>query len=311
MRYPIFWNTSYQDQFETLLGELHAYLVDNDLIDRLEYVRVTGYSVETTEPSFYNSATLSLQSQLETNGIKFINNVPELHWTQTPCTWSQPPAGWNCRKYGQATKAFWDMWIGTFTDVPLAVTVRFPNDTSNPSYDYLLGYQNSLDDYFGLNGKTDVILNTAHQTQTCNMQTLRTKLAALSASTRKVGWGDIHCNSDPTQSSHCCVRLDLAREAVGVSTSGQRYYPVSFARYVTLGKGVWGVPANASANVWTWADCQLAPVQCANQSPACAVNCGPPSCNDTETCMIDCSDPDNENNCNQFELDRECEDDGM
>ena len=131
-----------EGNWDSLLNHLAEYLTlallpPNTLptrIDQIEYIRVTGYSVETTEPSFYNAATVALKPQLEDLGIAFLEAKPYLKWANSSC--AVVTEGRACRKYAIATKAFWDMWIAIFPNIPLAVTARFPAETSGPNYNY-------------------------------------------------------------------------------------------------------------------------------------------------------------------------------
>lgn len=288
VRYPIFWNEKYQSHFETFLTELASHIDTMGYTDHIEYIRVTGYSVGTTEPSFYNNATAELKPQLETLGMAFQGNKPYLRWANSAC--QIIPEGRACRKYAIATKAFWDMYIATFPNIPLAVTARFPEDVNGPNYNYYSGYNTGIANNFGLGSTTDVILNTAWQTKTCEMTTLRTSLSALQTSTLKVGFGDVHCTiAFANEDQQCCMKVDLAREGLGITGTGL-YSPRSLASYLTLGEDRWPNPADTA--VWTWADGQLGsftgstPTDC---DPACSLlTCG----GSGDTCTT--PDPDNE-----------------
>ncbi len=301
VHYPLFWNQTYQDEFEELLNALAGQLMLAPLPpapftgsygDRIEYIRVTGYSVETTEPSFYNTTTLALKPALEAAGITFVGNKPRLRWKNSAC----PIGDSGCRKYSQATTAFWDMWIAIFPNIPLAVTVRFNEDTTSPNYDYYLKYKQNIDDNFGLGSTTDVILNTAWQTKSCEMQTLRTNLAALQTANLKVGFGDVHCTFPiPTTDDKCCMQYDLAREGVGLTGSGG-YSPRSLASYLTVGSDRWGLPAGST--MWTWADGQLASY----------TGTGPTACTNLCQYVLDCTSPGDD--CTTMEENNE-RDDGV
>ncbi len=300
VHYPLFWNQTYQDEFEELLNHLAEYLTlapvpPNNFpsrIDQIEYIRVTGYGVETTEPSFYNTTTLALKPALQAAGITFVGIKPRLHWKTSYC----PIGDSGCRKYSQATTAFWDMWIAIFPNVPLAVTVRFNEDTTSPNYNYYQGYKNNIDNNFGLGSTTDVILNTAWQTKSCEMQTLRTNLAALQTANLKVGFGDVHCTFPiPTTDDKCCMQYDLAREGIGLTGSGG-YSPRSLASYLTLGSNRWGLPAGSV--MWTWADGQLASY----------TGTGPDTCASTCEYVLDCGNPNDD--CTSMEENNE-RDDGV
>ncbi len=122
VKYPLFWSATYQQAFETFLSCLASHLDSAGYLDDI----VTGYSVETTEPSFYNKATLTLKQPLTQKGIRFdSNDKPYLRWTNYACPVdevppgvpidpSHYPEGFACRKYAQATKAFWECGAGRF-----------------------------------------------------------------------------------------------------------------------------------------------------------------------------------------------------
>lgn len=314
VRFPKFWSPIYQEKFGELLAALAAEFDLSDLNDtaygetEIEYIRVTGLGISTTEPSFYNRNTddancgtgcfqdqSDFRAQLEADGIEFsMANKPWLTWPGTDPA-GVCPQGAVCNLYKQATVDIWTLWTDNFCNVPLAVTVKFPQieETGN----YYTGLIQSVDDYFGLepcedgDNEIDVILHTALTTKTNPMETLRDDMNNLDSSTLKVGWGDVACTSNPASHGQCCVRLDLAREAIGWSSGS--YTPVADARYITLGKSRWSNPTDDAEDVWGWADGQLAAFNSGNAPPECTVT----------SCQSD-------NGCGAIELDREFSDGG-
>lgn len=315
VKFPKFWSEIYQEEFGELLGQLAAQFDLSDFNDttygetEIEYIRVTGLGISTTEPSFYNKNVddgncgtgcfqdqSDFRAQLEADGIEFsMSNKAYLGWNP-PGPGGLCPAGHTCSTlYKQATVDIWTLWTDNFCNVPLAVTVKFPQIPETTAY--YSGLIQNVDDYFGLepcedgDNEIDVILHTALTTKSNAMETLRDDMNNLDSSTLKVGWGDVACTSNPASHGQCCVRLDLAREAIGWSSGS--YTPVADARYITLGKSRWSNPTDDAEDVWGWADGQLAAFNSGNAPPECTVT----------SCQSD-------NGCGAIELDREFSDGG-
>ncbi len=213
--YPVFWDTAYQQHFGEFLA---AFSKRYDGDPRIEFIRMGGWQIGTSEPSFYGGAVRFIRGQLSTEG----EAVEE----------GRKPKLSSTSQYARAVKDLIDLWHQSFRETRLAATIHLDRGKAD-------SFERAMNDHCASKGC--LLLNTGlnERDHTPTRQFFRKMRKEHGCET---GWGGItHLGGKREKGRKkkkvsAQILLEAFKQGIG-SDEQPRYAPASKVSYVVIGPG--------------------------------------------------------------------------